>query len=72
MCILRYALPFKVPIHHQSSPWRLAIPADSDPLRQGLLLEMMRVTWSVAWHGGNLESTIKSALSNEKEVGSKL
>ncbi|XP_052274853.1 rotatin-like isoform X2 [Dreissena polymorpha] len=49
---IRYKLPFRPATQPDTSPHAPLAPMDPDPLVTGEPLEMMRVTWNVAWNAG--------------------
>ena len=50
--IIRYRLPFRPATHYERSPHQVAPLPDPNPLQTGLPLEMLRISWNVAWNNG--------------------
>lgn len=64
----RFKLPFRPATHYDKSPNQVLGPVDPDPLLTGLPLEMMRVTWNVAWHGG-MDALVATLSGSQKKPG---
>lgn len=54
----RCRLPFRPACHHDNSPHTVELPPDPDPVQTDRPLEMLRISWNVAWHGG-MEKLLK-------------
>ena len=60
----RSRLPFRPACHHDKSPHMVELPPDLDPIQTDKPLEMLRVSWNVAWHGG-MEKLLKYLSQNK-------
>ncbi|XP_062593037.1 rotatin-like isoform X3 [Saccostrea cucullata] len=60
----RCRLPFRPACHHDNSPHVVELPPDPDPIKTDRPLEMLRISWNVAWHGG-LEKLLKFLAQNK-------
>ncbi|XP_078335545.1 rotatin-like [Crassostrea virginica] len=60
----RSRLPFRPACHHDKSPHMVELPPDHDPIQIDKPLEMLRVSWNVAWHGG-MEKLLKYLSQNK-------
>jgi len=62
----RFKLPFRPSTHYEKSPNQCLAPMDPDPLVTGLPLEMMRVSWNVAWYGG-MDSLVNNLVTPDRK-----
>ncbi|XP_041375404.1 rotatin-like [Gigantopelta aegis] len=73
----RYRLPFRATLHHETSPNMVAVPPEDNPLMTGPPLEMLRISWNLAWNSGmenllNLLKTSKNFTDVEEQFSSNL
>ncbi|ESO98430.1 hypothetical protein LOTGIDRAFT_231452 [Lottia gigantea] len=48
----RFKLPFKPTCHHETSPNRVTLTFDPDPLTTGVAMEKLKISWNIAWNDG--------------------
>ncbi|ELU06616.1 hypothetical protein CAPTEDRAFT_220120 [Capitella teleta] len=68
--IQKYRLPFKPQGVIKCSPHAPILPPEPDPLKEGDLAEMLRLTWNISWHSG-IECAIRDggdSLSHEAQL----
>ncbi|KAL4234763.1 hypothetical protein ACF0H5_006405 [Mactra antiquata] len=62
---LRYKLPFRPSTHYTKSPNQCPSTPDPDPFLTRLPLEMMRLSWNIAWNSG-IDNLIKTLTCNKR------
>ena len=65
----RFRLPFRPATHYEKSPNQVAPLPYPDPLQTGLPLEMLRISWNMAWHGG-MDNLLKSIIGSRQQAES--
>lgn len=61
---IRFKLPFRPHTHYDKSPNECMAPLDPDPLLTSLPLEMLRISWNIAWHNG-MDTLVKYLTGNK-------